>query len=1008
MIKKILSCFFTSLLLLLFSVSSPAQEINYFPNRLIIKYESDQKIQQIRSKQNIDPRSAVGEMLNKTGAHQSNPLLSKRLRETIRQKRLPSSDEVLRIREISFWKKIDPMQLAAKIRRIPGVAYAEPRYKRKIDDEPNDDQLEKFIYTHNFIDAWDLSHGSSDLIIAIVDGGVGYTHPDLDENLWVNQTEVPPAIQTQVDQNSDGTITSTEVHQYLQMNGQDHDGDGTITLQDALHSNSSFMDNIDNDNNDFTDDLFGWDFWASGQDAGSFTTDNNPFHDATDHGTHVAGIAAAETNNNDGIASAAFNATYMPVKVGGIPGEPSAIGFGFEGILYAAENGADIINCSWSGPESSEAEVDIINLAMEMGALVVAAAGNESSQVDYPAKYDKTVAVGSVEPNLSRASYSNFGYSLDVLATGSDILSASYDSLYISKDGTSMSTPVVSGLAALLRDLHPSWSPERIGMQIRASASYIDDANVEQLNNLLGHGSVDAFRALNTNLPGLKTVSFSFVDSEGGKLALGESGSLEVTLTNVGNTTSSLELQLQSENDSPVEIENGSQQLGSIATGDTIDVSFGITIPTDFDLIEIPRFRLGFLDDNLNYDDFNVLVYETLFYDVMAGNNVKTSFGAEGTVGFSDPLSRRGGVGFIPRTPDGSGGYNEGDNLLFEGGLIVEVDGELYDAVRATQGRLSRDFFPQMGFTIDPTSDGNGITGITSFKTFRDTLRQVIIDLQTYAYDDPGISNVVFVKYTIQNPSTYITMKNVYAGIFNDWDIGNVAGDNNASFSEADSILYLSDAPPSSQPVVAVAHLGPISSALAIDNSIGGQPDSVTFGLYDGFEDIEKSNSLTAGTVRTTLENTDVSAVMASGPYTLNPRADITVGFVYAFGNDVAELRSQISEARSRNLFSVSPAGRAVADEIPEQTKLFQNYPNPFQEETQIHIDLTEASEVTLTVFDVLGRKVQVLADGELEAGSHFISFNPEELNLSAGIYFAHLETEEGTRTIGMTFIKPF
>lgn len=1007
MIQKPESLLLLFLLICSIPFSANAQKAAYFPDRLIIKYESDQNLQQIRLKQGTHPRAAVHERLNKIGALQVRPLLSERLQRSIRQKRLPSSDEVLRIQEIFFGRDINPVQLAAKISRMPGVAYAEPRYLRYLSATPNDPLIQKFVDTHNFTDAWDLSQGSKDITIAIVDGGVGYTHIDLDDNLWINQDEIPPALQPLVDQNSDGKVTSTEIKQYLNNQGVDHDGDGDITLRDALHDNSAFTDGIDNDNNDFTDDLFGWDFWAAGEFQGSISSDNDPFHDATDHGTHVAGIAAAETNNGEGLASAAYNATYMPVKAGGAPSDPDAVGFGFEGILYAAENGADIINCSWSGSSSSEAEKEVITLATEMGVLVVAAAGNDGSRVQYPARYNNTLAVGSVETDQTRSRFSNFGYALDVLATGFDILSTSYDNEYAPKAGTSMSTPVVSGLAALVKSIHPSWSGARIGMQIRASATDIDNANNDFFNSKLGHGSVDAYNALNTTLPGFKTVSHSFVDTNGDKLLLGESGFLNITLTNIGRP-SAAEIDLQQLNGGDIDIRNAMQQTGSVATGDTVEISFGLSIPTNFNLTEIPTFRLNFKNNNQNYTDFNVLSYENLFYDILAGNNIKMSFGAEGTIGFSDPLSQRGGVGFIPRKPDGSGGFTEGPNLLFEGGLIVEVNGELYDAVRAEDDRLSRDFFPQDGFTVEPTNDRNGLTGSTNFITIsQDSTRQALIDLQTYAYNEPQISNVVFVKYTIKNPSTYITMENVYAGIFNDWDIGPTAQSNDITYSEADSIMYISDSQPNSLPIVAVAHLGPISGALAIDNAIPGRPDSVTFGLYDGFEDGEKSSSLTSGTVRTEIQSADVSAVMASGPYILNPRAEVTVGFVYAFGDDIDQLRRQISEARSRNLFSVSPTGRAISAEIPAETRLFQNYPNPFQEETQIHVDLQQNRNVTLTIYDVLGRKIQVIVDKELDAGSHFFPFNPHALKLSTGIYFAHLEVDGDTQTIGMTYIKP-
>lgn len=988
--------------LFLFPLSAyPQGHQNYFQDRLLIKYESDQKLQKIQHQIGANPKTAVQQMLSLSGARLNQPLVSHKLQQTIQEQQIPGTNEIGRIEEVFFSRNIDVPQLASKISRMPGVAYAEPKYIRNTGNTPNDPKFQESTFTyHNFIEAWDISQGSSDIVIAVVDAGVDYTHPDLDKNLWINQKEVPTAIFDQVDQNGDGQITATEVYQHL---GTDYNGDGSITLEDALHADSDFTDNFDNDDNSFVDDLFGWDFWESGSTSNNIIQDNNPIHTASDHGTHVTGIAAAETNNSEGVAGAAYNATFMPVKAGGASGSEDAIGFGFEGILYAAQNGADIINCSWSGDTASEAEEEIINLATQMGALVVGAAGNETGRTGYPARYDKVLAVGSVESNDSRASYSNFGYNLDVLATGTDILSTSFDHNYISKSGTSMSAPVVSGLAALVKEQHPDWSAERIGIQIRTSSRYIDDSNTN-LENQLGHGAVDADRALTTDLPGLKVVSFNFLNNAGKKLSLGEEGTIGITVTNIGKTTSSLTIELESLNESSVSLSNTRQQLGSIAIGDTLDISFPIRLPADFGLTELPTFKLSFYDSNSDYNDFNVIIYENMFFEILAANNIKTSFGADGTWGFSDPMSARGGVGFIPRYLDGSDSYREGENLLFEGGLIMAMNDDLFDAVRTSEGRVSRDFLPKDAVTVTPINDDD-LKGHTRFVTHTDSARRARINLQTFAYDDPEINKVVFAKYIITNPSPYMTMKNMYVGLFNDWDIGGNPGNNNISYSESDSILYISDATsPNNQPVVAVAHLGPLAGALAIDNTLEGRQDSITFGLYDGFTDNEKRASLSSGTVRTALQNTDVSAVTSSGPYTLNPEAQITVGFVYAFGNDPDELRTQIAAARSRNLFEVSPAGRITSDKIPEQTKLFQNYPNPFKLETEVHFNLAQNSHVTLTVYDVLGRKIRVLVDQKLEAGAHFYSFN--SLNLSSGIYFAHLVTERGTKTIPMTKIK--
>ena len=564
-----------------------------------------------------------------------------------------------------------------------------------------------------------------------------------------------------------------------------------------------------------------------------------------------------------------------------------------------------------------------------------------------------------------------------------------------------MSTPVVSGLAALVKAKNPNWSADRIGTQIRASATSIDNANSSSLANQLGHGSINALRAVDTELPGLKVVSAEFVNEDGEKLSLGQSGSVNMQLANLGSNGSGVELQLESLNENGIQLSQPTQSLSSIATGDTVEISFGITITNQFNLEESPTLRLNFTTNNQGYSDFNIVQYENFLYDTVAGNNVKTSFAADGTVGFTNPFSQTGGVGFIPREPQGNG-YQEGENLLFEGGLMVEYNGQIYDAVRATNG-LSRDFRPEQVF-FKESEDGQ-VNGYARFVTETDTARQASIEIETFSLDEPSVNNVVFLKYTITNRNNFFVMEDVYAGLFNDWDLGSNASNNSISFIESDSLLYVSDASSnSSQPVAAVAHLGPISGALAINNTIEGQRDSLTFGLFDGFTDAEKRTALTSGTIRTSVQNTDVSAVVASGPYTIPPKAQVTIGFAYAFGNDINQLRNQIDNARQRNLFSVSPTGEAESTNMPQQTKLFQNYPNPFQNSTRLRIDLQQSTDATLTVYDALGRKVRTIADREFSSGSHFIRFDARQL--SSGVYFVQLKTSQDVQSIPMTLIK--
>ncbi|GAA5522367.1 hypothetical protein Asal01_02326 [Fodinibius salicampi] len=979
------------------------QSAEVIPDRLIIKYESDQRIAQLKAKLSTNPKNAVEQFLRLSGAQNFEPLFTSGQRQQLHKKNTQKAEALLNIHEITFNRSIDPAQMAAKVERMPGVEYAEPRYLRRLHFTPNDPTLEKFIEFHRFEEAWDLSTSDPNIVIAIVDGGVDYTHPELDDKLWVNQEEIPSTLQSQVDQNSDGTITSSEIKQYLREEGNDYNNDGDILLDDALHPDSPLMDNTDNDDNGYIDDLFGWDFWDSGS-INQATPDNNPIFDGTDHGTHVAGIAAAETDNDFGIAAASFQSSYMAVKAGGTSEDPNSVAFGFQGILYAAEQGADVINCSWGGDGASQAEQDLIDYVTELGSVVISSSGNDGlDQVGFPAGYSKVVGVGSITTNNSAAEYSNYGYNLDVFATGSGIRSTGNNGAFVNKSGTSMAAPVVSGLAALIKHIHPDWSAERIGQQIRTSATPVDNANGTDYNHKLGRGKIEAFEALNTDNPGLRIVSSRFLNNENQKLQINQPGRVEIQMVNNGRSASNLNLQLQALSNQGIEIAGTNLSLSSLSTGDTTEVTFDLTITESFDLRETPTLRLDFSSASGNYEDFGIIRYDEFLYEVIATNRIKTSMAADGTIGFTQPINGSGGVGFIPLKASDNG-FTEGNNMLFEGGLMIEIDDKIYDAVRTEDGQLSRDFDPIDLFTTRRTDAISDLDGHTTFKINSDTTHDATIRLETFAYDNPQLHNMVFLKYTLQNNSSFHPLKNTYVGLFNDWDIG-TSSNNSTTYLASDSLLYLSDETPNSdEPMASVASLGPISSILAIDNTIEGEQDSLTFGLYDGFTDQEKSRSLKAQKVKTSVENTDASAVVASGPYTLGPNAEVTIGFLYAFGENPEELRSQINAGRQQKPFEISPPGEAVAESTPTSINLFQNYPNPFKSETNIRFDLENTTRVTLTIYDVLGRKVRVLTDTELETGTHFITFDAE--NLSSGVYFARLHTQNSIQTIPMTLIK--
>ena len=325
--------------------------------------------------------------------------------------------------------------------RKPGVAYAEPNYLHRLCVSPNDGAYPQQwnLPIIGAESAWDLETGSENVIVAVVDTGLDYRHPDLAGNLWRNAGEIPD-------------------------NGIDDDGNG------------------------YVDDELGWDFvdgsgGASGEDFE--TPDNDPM-DRHGHGTHVAGIAGAVSNNGIGIAGVAWSCRIMPVRAGyktssgdGVLESDDAA----QAIVYAAENGAAVINLSWGDTQKSSLVEDAVRFATERGVLVCAAAGNSNSESPlYPAALDNVsvMAVGSTDNQDKRSSFSNYGDWVHVSAPGTGIYSTYLNDGYTTMSGTSMATPHIVGLAGLVISRFPGLSPPEIKARIMRSVDvlqYLDGKN---------------------------------------------------------------------------------------------------------------------------------------------------------------------------------------------------------------------------------------------------------------------------------------------------------------------------------------------------------------------------------------------------------------------------------------------------------------------------------------------------------------------------------------------------
>ena len=212
------------------------------------------------------------------------------------------------------------------------------------------------------------------------------------------------------------------------------------------------------------------------------------------HGTHVAGIAAAVSNNDLGITGVSWGAKIMPLKMLSASGTGTTFNLA-KAIYFAVDNGAQIINmslgasCGTGWPEVEDA----VDYAVAKGVLLIAAAGNNQPYVFCPAAIADVVAVGATNTNDVRASFSNYGPELEVAAPGVDIYGTLVGGGYGAKNGTSMAAPFVAGLAALLRSSDPALTAGDVRTVIQNTS---DDLGSPGWDPLYGHGRINAWRAL--------------------------------------------------------------------------------------------------------------------------------------------------------------------------------------------------------------------------------------------------------------------------------------------------------------------------------------------------------------------------------------------------------------------------------------------------------------------------------------------------------------------------------
>ena len=359
-----------------------------------------------------------------------------------------SSIDLLNTYLLEFEDVENAEMILTQLEASGAVEYAEKVPLRRVSLTPNDPEYSASqmwgLFKINAENAWNIGTGSSSIVVAVTDNAIDVNHPDLINQIWTNSGEIPN-------------------------NGLDDDGNG------------------------YVDDV-------NGYDVGDDDNDPSPPNSSFDHGTHVAGIAGAQSNNSVGIASIGYGITIMPIKSTENAAGPSVITHGYEGIYYAAINGADIINFSWGGNVFSLTEQNLIDFAWGEGSILVGAAGNSNSDNDvtpsYPEGYSNAISVASSASNDKKSGFSNYGATtVDITAPGSNIYSTLPFGNYGFKNGTSMASPMVAGLLGLMKSLNPNMPNTDLINCMYATADNINGAN-PGYSGELGAGRINASVAM--------------------------------------------------------------------------------------------------------------------------------------------------------------------------------------------------------------------------------------------------------------------------------------------------------------------------------------------------------------------------------------------------------------------------------------------------------------------------------------------------------------------------------
>jgi hypothetical protein len=630
----------------------------------------------------------------------------------------------------------------------------------------------------------------------------------------------------------------------------------------------------------------------------------------------------------------------MPIKIS--TALTTSINTGYEGIVYAADHGCSIINCSWGSTFGDEYGQDIVNYAtFNRNALVIAAAGNNGLELEFfPASFDNVISVGASNIDDLKWDNSNYAVSVDVMAPGENVRMTKPGDAYMNGWGTSFASPITAGCAAIVKSYYDTLSALQIGEVIRITCDNIDTiSGNEPYADLMGKGRVNLYRALSDELtPSVRYKNINLMYSH---------DTIKITGDFVNYLMGTSNLNVLMSCSSPyIQLLNNSFNAGYIAELDTVNnnqSAFTMIVDSTMPLDENIYFKLNFIDGT--YYDFQMLkIKMNISYIDIDTNNIKTTISNNGFISYTKDREGRGYD------------YKTYEDICYEMGIIFGLDtNKVGDCVRGNNDFISYNKAERIN--TDTIADQI----ITSEYNNRDTsFYNFTIKQKVYAWNKPDYQDFIFVEYQIINNLDSI-IDNFNFGLFADWDILNYSLNKVAYYSPTKiSYAYYTG--------VEDVHSGfqllsdSIVRPYAFDNISGGEGG---IDITNGFTDIEKFNALTSIKENAGVNGlgNDICNLLSCGPYKISPFDTLTIVYGIHSSENLNDLitNSAVAQTLYDSLFP-NPVG---IKEIIKAENNFYIYPNPASTVLFIKFDNGSSKKLKFEIFDVFGKKVKEIETWE-------------------------------------------